>query len=90
MLNINFCKEELEHLKKNGFYVEQGKDIITIRNIQGETIGEIIYIEEYNLIILMNKDDVHLCKSINGIHEYCEYVYVNIRTSEGIVKKVRL
>ena len=46
MLNINFSKEELVQLKDKGYYIEQEKDIITVRNIQGKAVGEIVYLEE--------------------------------------------
>ena len=84
MLNINFSKEELAHLKKKCYYVEHEKDIITVRDIQGKTIGEMFYLEDSNLIILMSKTQVYWCKSIDGIHEYLGHVYVNVKLLRGI------
>lgn len=83
MFNIDFSKDELAQLKKKGYYVEHEKDIITVRDIQGKTIGEMVYLEDSNLIILMSKTQVYWCKSIYGIHEYLGHVYVNFKLLSG-------
>lgn len=90
MLNINFSKEELTQLKAKGYYVEQEKDIITVRNIKGKAVGEIIYREDSNLIILMTRTQVYWCESIDGIHEYFGHVYVNVRPLGGEIGQIRL
>jgi hypothetical protein len=91
MLNINFSKKELAQLKERGYYVEHEKDIITVRDIQGKAVGEIVSLGEgSNSVILMSKTQVYWCKSIDGIHEYLGYVYVNIRPIEGGIGQIRL
>ncbi len=90
MLNVHFSKKELEQLERSSYYVEQGKDIITIRNIQGVSVGEIVYIKDSNINILMCKTQYYFCRSIDGIHEFLGYVYVNIRTTEGGCGQIRL
>ena len=62
MLNINFSKKELTHLKAKGYYVEQEKDIITVRNIKGKAVGEMIYREVYSII-----DEIEFLKYENRI-----------------------
>lgn len=90
MLNVHFSKKELEQLKNKSYYVEQEKDIITIRNIQGVPVGEIVYIEDSNTIVLMSKTQYYFFESIDGIHEYFGNVYVNFVTTEGGYGQIRL
>lgn len=90
MLNVNFDNQELASLQTEGYYIEEEKDMITIRDIQGKTIGEMVRLKHYNTIILMSKTECLWCKHIIGVELWLERIYVNVITTGGVVTQIKL
>lgn len=90
MFNVNVDERDLKELKEAGYYLENEKNMITIRNMSGRTIGEIIYCEESNTILLMSKREAYWLKKIDGIDTYFGEVYVLIKPVDGGIGRISL
>ncbi|MBQ2938476.1 MAG: hypothetical protein IJE05_06360 [Clostridia bacterium] len=90
MLNVNFGDEELASLQADGYYIEEKKDVITIRDIQGKTIGEMVRLKYNNTIILMSQTECIWCKTIIGIETWLGHLYVHVITTGGVVAQIKL
>lgn len=67
MINVNVTNRQLEELLLDGYVIEHEKNLITIRNLYGKAMAEIIYIEETNEILLNTEGKFIWCASIIDI-----------------------
>ena len=79
MINVNIERWSLEELSKNGFILEHGDNIITIRNIYGKLLIEIIYFEETNKILINRKKGFDWCDKIIDIRPSEDKLSMRIR-----------
>ena len=70
MFNVNLDERDFLGIKKKGYYIEHGKNIITIRKSDGSPMIEIIYMEETNELLVMTKNIFHWYKKIRHISPF--------------------
>lgn len=67
MINVNINELRLDEFLLDGFLLEHGENILTIRNEECKPLVEIIYFEETNELLIMNKSRMVWCKKVTDI-----------------------
>ena len=59
MLKLVSTDKEIKKINKEyGYYIEDNKDIITVRYADGTALIEIVYIEKDDNVIILNREEV--------------------------------
>ena len=67
MINVNIDERSLDEFLLDGFVLEHGENILTIKNEECKPLAEIIYFEETNELLILEVARVVWCKRITNI-----------------------
>lgn len=86
MFNVSLSEENLKKMQEKLYVIEHSTEMISIRGERGETLGEIIFIEESNEILVMTEDEVKWGKKIENIEVFYDNIVIFLANKEKMHK----